>query len=49
MSGAEDLARKTGELEAALHNRQYELAATWLKVVEQSQQALLSEIDRAMP
>ena len=47
--GAEDLVKKTRELEAALRNRQDELAATWLKEVDQSQQALLGEIDRAMP
>ena len=47
--GAEELVNKIRELEAALRNGQDELAASWLKEVDQSQQALLGEIDRAMP
>ncbi|MBU0594330.1 MAG: response regulator [Gammaproteobacteria bacterium] len=47
--GAEDLVNKIRELEAALRNGQDELAASWLKEVDQFQQALLGEIDRAMP
>ncbi len=47
--GAEDLVKKTRELEAALRAGQDELAATRLEEVDQSQQALLNEIDRAMP
>ncbi|MFH1494144.1 MAG: ATP-binding protein [Pseudomonadota bacterium] len=47
--GAEDMVKKIRELEAALRNGQDELAASWLKEVDQSQQALLGEIDRAMP
>jgi signal transduction histidine kinase/CheY-like chemotaxis protein/HPt (histidine-containing phosphotransfer) domain-containing protein len=47
--GARDLVKKIREFEMALRNGQDELAVTWLKEVDLAQQALLGEIERAMP